>query len=309
MSPTPRTARSMCSPARSPAAVAGIRGERDPDRRDATGHGRSARCARSPRVSSNTDQPSLDLTIPIAQLDHSVPCVTNAAQIGSGTSPVAVSATFVVSARDRSTISVSSRATQTARARARACSRPRRGFGIKSFEVAFLNRDGTPDTQAGSHPYEMVTNIACNTQIVQRTRLRRPALYSSPRGNVKDLTIHFPPGFVGDPNATTRKCTLSELELEPNGRLESSRMSGGVGGRRPGSAIPCWAGIVVPGIGRPTAGMAEHGAAAWCGVAARRALHSAQRVHRCWCACGWGFGSCGDGRGYSCDVAGVDTPG
>ena len=33
------------------------------------------------------------------------------------------------------------------------------GFGIKSFEVSFLNEDGTPDTQAGSHPYELVNNI------------------------------------------------------------------------------------------------------------------------------------------------------
>ncbi len=30
------------------------------------------------------------------------------------------------------------------------------GFGIKNFEVSFLNENGTPDTQAGSHPYQFV---------------------------------------------------------------------------------------------------------------------------------------------------------
>ncbi len=30
------------------------------------------------------------------------------------------------------------------------------GFGIKSYEISFQNEDGTPDTQAGSHPYKFV---------------------------------------------------------------------------------------------------------------------------------------------------------
>ena len=38
------------------------------------------------------------------------------------------------------------------------------GFGIKGFSVSFLNQDGTPDTQAGSHPYEMVTSFTFNTK-------------------------------------------------------------------------------------------------------------------------------------------------
>ena len=33
------------------------------------------------------------------------------------------------------------------------------GFGIKSFGVSFLNEDGTPDTQAGSHPFQFVNTL------------------------------------------------------------------------------------------------------------------------------------------------------
>ena len=42
-----------------------------------------------------------------------------------------------------------------------------RASAFKSFEVSFLNEDGTPDTQAGSHPYEMVTNIEFNTRFMR----------------------------------------------------------------------------------------------------------------------------------------------
>jgi hypothetical protein len=161
--------------------------------------------------------PSTDLTLPIQHMDHSVACAQDPAQIGSGTGPVAVSANigglepgslyhFRLVAGNESAASPSVGAglfpTLTA------------GFGMKSFEVAFLNRDGTPDTQAGSHPFEMVTNVAWNTQVVQRPALGDLRYEALPAGNPKDLLFHFPPGFVGDTGATTRKCTLAEIEGE-----------------------------------------------------------------------------------------------
>ena len=46
------------------------------------------------------------------------------------------------------------------------------GFGIKSYEISFLNEDGTPDTQAGSHPYEFVdiftTELAFQAHGIER---------------------------------------------------------------------------------------------------------------------------------------------
>ena len=35
-------------------------------------------------------------------------------------------------------------------------------FGVQSFEASAVNRDGSPDVQAGSHPYALVTRFALN---------------------------------------------------------------------------------------------------------------------------------------------------
>jgi DNA-binding beta-propeller fold protein YncE len=156
--------------------------------------------------------PALNLTLPIVHLGQSVPCVGEHGEpVLGNTSPLAVHADvsgltpgslyhFRLVAENASDTSFGGGLFATASA----------GFGIKQFEVAFLNQDGTPDTQAGSHPYEMVTTIIFNTQVVPRSPddLRYGVL---PQGNVKDVTVHLPAGFYGDPNATAKKCTLVEL--------------------------------------------------------------------------------------------------
>ena len=155
---------------------------------------------------------SLELEIPLVHLDHSVSCEQTPAHIGSGTAPVPVSAhvegllpgtlyRFRLVAGNENGAAPSAGLFPTAASA---------GFGIKNFEVAFLNRDGTPDTQAGSHPYEVVTNIDFDTQVVQRRSFDHRYI-ARPFGNVKDVTVHLPPGFYGDPNATAKKCTLEEL--------------------------------------------------------------------------------------------------
>jgi hypothetical protein len=159
--------------------------------------------------------PSTNLTPTIVHMDHSVPCAQDPAQIGSGTGPMAVSANvsglepgslyrfrLVVGNANGTSSSAGLLPTVTA------------GFGIKRFEVAFLNQNGSPDVQAGSHPFEMVTNVAWNTQIVQLPAYGDLRYKVYPSGNAKDLIFHFPPGFVGDTTAPTRKCTLAEIETE-----------------------------------------------------------------------------------------------
>jgi hypothetical protein len=160
--------------------------------------------------------PSTDLTLPIVNMDRSVPCVTqHGEQIGEGTSPVAVHAEvsglepgslyhFRLVAGNTNGASPSAGLFPTVGA----------GFGIKSFEVSFLNKDGTPDTQAGSHPYEMLTNIAFNTNVVRREALDDLRYITQPIGNAKDIVTDLPPGLFGDPNATTKKCTPRELKSE-----------------------------------------------------------------------------------------------
>jgi NHL repeat len=151
---------------------------------------------------------SLNTRLPLHQLSHTAGCVNEQGEpITGATSPVAVHADisgllpgtlyhFRLVAGNANGSSPSGRLFPTLTA----------GFGIKSFEVAFLNRDGTPDVQAGSHPYKLLLAMAFDTQVVGDERYTY-----LPMGNVKDLTFHFPPGLVGDPNATTKQCTLNEL--------------------------------------------------------------------------------------------------
>jgi hypothetical protein len=60
-------------------------------------------------------------------------------------------------------------------------------YGLQRFAISATNENGTPDLQAGSHPYALTNTFVLNL----------PA-----EGNLKDVRLELPPGFVGDPNAT-----------------------------------------------------------------------------------------------------------
>ncbi len=80
-------------------------------------------------------------------------------------------------------------------------------FGVSDYEVAPYNEDGTPATQAGSHPFQLTTTVAL-AQTAGRQPLALP----------KDLTFALPPGLVGNPNAASQ-CTMTDffaLVLETN---------------------------------------------------------------------------------------------
>jgi hypothetical protein len=77
-------------------------------------------------------------------------------------------------------------------------------FGLKDLDVTFTNQDGSPDTQAGSHPFAMSTTLAFNTA-------PNPTYgYDVPDGDLKDLSVAQIAGLVGDPTATQR-CTSTEF--------------------------------------------------------------------------------------------------
>ncbi len=144
--------------------------------------------------------------------NHSVPCKQTPTEIGAGSSPVAVSAQLeglqpgelyhfrlVASNANGAGEGSGMLATQGV------------GFGIKSFEVSFLNEDGTPDTQAGSHPYKFVNIFTLNSHFERQESNADSSYIRLPDGVLRDLTVDLPPGFVGDPNATSQKCTGEEL--------------------------------------------------------------------------------------------------
>ena len=152
--------------------------------------------------------------------NHSVPCKQTPGEIGAGSSPVAVSAQleglqagelyhFRLVATNADGVGETSGLLATQGV----------GFGIKNYEISFLNENGTPDTQAGSHPYQFVDLFELNSHFKRMESNADSPYFRVPDGVLRDLTISLPPGFVGDPNASARKCTGQELR----GRgLESS---------------------------------------------------------------------------------------
>jgi hypothetical protein len=156
---------------------------------------------------------SSNIRIPVSSYGQHVPCDQTAAQIGSGSGPVPVTAEIsgLVPGKLYDFRVLAGNATGENSSSGRfATAGP--GFGIRSFGIAFLNEDGTPDTQAGSHPYHMITSIALNTAVLQREKTADSRYVNLPDGNARDIIADLPPGLVGDPNATAVKCTLTQLE-------------------------------------------------------------------------------------------------
>jgi hypothetical protein len=103
-------------------------------------------------------------------------------------------------------------------------------IGISTFSNAVLNQDGTTAaTQAGSHPYEMVTNVGFATDAS-----------GAPTDNIKDVKVGLPPGLIGNPTAVPR-CPIAKLNV-----------SGGFGGGSngcPGDSQVGQLAISIPGGG------------------------------------------------------------
>ena len=75
-------------------------------------------------------------------------------------------------------------------------------FGVESFSLQAFEEDGSPSTQAGGHPATLATSFYLNS--------KEPEHKISPAGEVKDVVVDLPAGFVGDPQARA-KCPVNEL--------------------------------------------------------------------------------------------------
>ncbi|MGA2163723.1 MAG: hypothetical protein ABSH36_04565 [Solirubrobacteraceae bacterium] len=73
-------------------------------------------------------------------------------------------------------------------------------FGPQLFAIAATNQNGSPDVQAGSHPYAVTATFLLNGGV------RIPGVTNRylAQGNIKDAIVELPPGFVGNPNATPK---------------------------------------------------------------------------------------------------------
>jgi hypothetical protein len=85
------------------------------------------------------------------------------------------------------------------------------GFGFPAEDgmtVSITNQNGTPDTQAGSHPFSFTTTLAVNTE--EREENITPA-----DGDIRNIEVSLPPGFVGDPSATPQ-CPMEQFRSHSN---------------------------------------------------------------------------------------------
>jgi hypothetical protein len=89
-------------------------------------------------------------------------------------------------------------------------------FGLNGFDVTFTNADGSPATQAGSHPFAMTT--AFHLDATELT----PESFSFQE--LKDATFQQIPGLVGDTTAVAR-CPLNSFLASPEGEARLTECS------------------------------------------------------------------------------------
>ena len=76
-------------------------------------------------------------------------------------------------------------------------------FGIEQYEMRAENADGSPDTQAGSHPFQLTSVIGLN----------QPADPFKTTEAVKDLRFNLPPGLIGNPNPFPT-CSIAKIRAK-----------------------------------------------------------------------------------------------
>jgi hypothetical protein len=80
-------------------------------------------------------------------------------------------------------------------------------IGLQQFSMAATNQNGTPDTQAGSHPYALTTTFRMDLAVSGGGLL-------NPADDLKDAIAELPPGFVGNPDAVPRCAYLAFIHKE-----------------------------------------------------------------------------------------------
>jgi hypothetical protein len=90
-------------------------------------------------------------------------------------------------------------------------------FGLKGLGFGFEEEDGSPATQAGSHPFVLTTDLETET-------ILDPKLGEVPDGSLKDLRIEFPAGMVGNPTAVP-PCSSADFAHIVNGGPSCSAAS------------------------------------------------------------------------------------
>ena len=89
--------------------------------------------------------------------------------------------------------------------------------GAEGFDVAAIEHDGSPDNQAGSHPYELTTKLAFKLGPESPGQSGVP--FSD--GDLRDLRIEEPPGLIENPSVVD-KCTQALFNTPRQSPFEES---------------------------------------------------------------------------------------
>ncbi|HEY3960023.1 MAG TPA: hypothetical protein VGL68_05875 [Solirubrobacteraceae bacterium] len=93
------------------------------------------------------------------------------------------------------------------------------GFGVANWDAWFSNQDGTLDTQAGSHPYAATFDMEVNTTFARETSgPLNTNDFASAGGELRNVAVDLPPGFVGNPTAVPR-CPRDMFDEGPSDEL------------------------------------------------------------------------------------------
>ncbi len=108
-------------------------------------------------------------------------------------------------------------------------------FGVEEggYSLSPEEEGGTPDTRAGSHPFQLTTKLNLNQTLESIKRGPEPAAPALP----KNLQFNLPPGVIGDPLAV-KPCSDADFSLY---------LTSGRNGCKPESAI----GVAVVTINEP----------------------------------------------------------
>jgi hypothetical protein len=74
-------------------------------------------------------------------------------------------------------------------------------FELQKTAIDAVNQNGSPDIQAGSHPYALTTTFMLNELPYNKGTLQEEPIG---QGSLKEVIARLPAGFVGNPNATPK---------------------------------------------------------------------------------------------------------
>jgi hypothetical protein len=86
-------------------------------------------------------------------------------------------------------------------------------FGVENYEFVPENEGGTPDTQAGSHPFQLTSTIVFNQKVEAGSA---PPLLPAGPELLKDVHAKLPAGLVGNANAYPQ-CTTIQFDANREG--------------------------------------------------------------------------------------------